>query len=254
MDFPVVAMIENLFERYEIKPAAYHGGKLNGVDCREVMKQASNLYNDIQRYLLTISHPDRCTDDIIISTCKLHRDIAQTSDTVTSKMRLKRGQPQPSDFQILQRALNNLDYLWTQAGLSYTPKIHGILGHAYTQMEQLGGFGDLLEDDLEHLHQTSKRITDRTSRIKSKMQQALSHSKIEAKQNHIEVRDATMKQKIDSKREFKVRKADAISRGVEAKAERDEKRMTTLVSVEQKQHQKHLTFHEKEKLRLLNLS
>ena len=169
-------------------------------------------------------------------------------------MRLKRGQPQPSDFQILRRALNNLDYLWTQAGLSYTPKIHGILGHAYTQMEQLGGFGDLLEDDLEHLHQTSKRITDRTSRIKSKMQQALSHSKIEAKQNHIEVRDATMKQKIDSKREFKVRKADAISRGVEAKAERDEKRMTTLVSVEQKQHQKHLTFHEKEKLRLLNLS
>jgi hypothetical protein len=34
------------------------------------------------------------------------------------------------------------------------PKIHGMLGHAYTQMEQLGGFGDLLEDDLEHLHQT----------------------------------------------------------------------------------------------------
>jgi hypothetical protein len=33
-----------------------------------------------------------------------------------------------------------------------------------------------------------------------------------------------MKQKIDSKREFKVRKADAISRGVEAKAERDEKK------------------------------
>jgi hypothetical protein len=63
-----------------------------------------------------------------------------------------------------------------------------------------------------------------------------------------------MKHKIDSKREFKVRKADAISRGVEAKAERDEKRMTTLVSVEQKQHQKHLTFQEKEKLRLLNLS
>jgi hypothetical protein len=56
VDFSVVAMIQNLFERYEIKPAAYHGGKLNGVDCREVMKQASNLYNDIQTYLLTISH------------------------------------------------------------------------------------------------------------------------------------------------------------------------------------------------------
>jgi hypothetical protein len=86
VDFPVVAMIENLFERYEIKPAAFQGGKLNGLDCREVMKQASNLYNDIQTYLLAISHPNRCTNDIIVSTCKLHWDIAQTLDTITSKI------------------------------------------------------------------------------------------------------------------------------------------------------------------------
>jgi len=244
-----------LFEKYEIKPAAYHGGKLNGVDCREVMAQAGKLFADIEAYLLTITHPDRCTDDIIISTCKLHWDVATTLDTITSKMRLKQGHPKPEDFEVLQRAVQNLDYLWTQMGLSYTPKIHGMLGHASTQMERLGGFGDLLEDDLEHLHQTSKRITDWTSRIKSRTQQALSHSKIEAKQNHIEVRDATLKQKLDFKREFKVvRKADAIARGVEAKAERDEKRLNTLSSVEQKQHQRHLTFQEKEKLRLLNLS
>ncbi len=255
VDFPVVATIENLFEKYEIKPAAYHGGKLNGVDCREVMAQACKLFADIQTFLLTIVHPDRCNDDVIISTCKLHQDIAATLDTITAKMRLKRGQPQPEDFQILRRALHNLDYLWTQVGLSYTPKIHGMLCHAYTQMEQLGGFGDLLEDDLEHLHQTSKRISDRTSRIKSRTQQAISHSKIEAKQNHVEVRGANMKHKLESKREFKVaRKADAISRGVEAKAEREEKRMNTLAAVEQKQHLRHLTFHEKEKLRLLNLS
>ncbi len=38
MDFPVVAMMENLFERYEIKLAAYHGVKFNGVHCRKVIK------------------------------------------------------------------------------------------------------------------------------------------------------------------------------------------------------------------------
>jgi len=231
-DFPVVATIENMFEKYKIKPAAYHSRD----DCREVMKLASSLFNDIQTYLLTVSHPDRCTNDIIISSCNLHWDIAQTLDITTSKMRLKQGQPNPSDLHILPRALNNLDYLWNLAGLSYTPKIHGMLAHAYRQMEHLGGFGDLLEDDLEHLHQTSKRIKDQTSRIKNKSQQALSHSKIEMKQNHIEVWDATRKQNEDSKREFKVRKANTISRGIsrgiEAKAERDEKRMNTLVSVE----------------------
>ncbi len=79
----------------------------------------------------------------------------------------------------------------------------------------------------------------------------MSHSKIEEKQNHIEVWNATKKEKEDSKQEFKVRKANAISRGLEAKAERDEKGMNTWVSV---QHQKHFAFHEKEKLRLLNLS
>jgi hypothetical protein len=35
-----VASIEVLFEEYNITPAAYHGGKLNGVDCREVMGKA----------------------------------------------------------------------------------------------------------------------------------------------------------------------------------------------------------------------
>jgi hypothetical protein len=93
VDFPVVAAIENLFEKYEIKPVAYHSGKLNGVNCREVMKQARKLFVDIESYLLTVIHPDRCTDDVIISTCKLHGDIAATLDTITAKMRLKRGQP-----------------------------------------------------------------------------------------------------------------------------------------------------------------
>jgi hypothetical protein len=42
----------------------------------------------------------------------------------------------------------NLDFFWRQAGISFTPQMHGILCHAFQQMKQLGGFGDLLEDDL----------------------------------------------------------------------------------------------------------
>jgi hypothetical protein len=40
LEVPTVASIEVLFEEYNITPAAYHGGKLNGVDCREVMGKA----------------------------------------------------------------------------------------------------------------------------------------------------------------------------------------------------------------------
>jgi hypothetical protein len=39
-----------------------------------------------------------------------------------------------------------LNYLWSLAGLSFTPKIHGILAHAADQVEFLGGIGDMLED------------------------------------------------------------------------------------------------------------
>ena len=108
-------------------------------------------------------------------------------------MRIKNGLPTQEDFAILQRALKNLDYAWTQAGLSYTPKIHGILCHAFQQMQRLNGFRDLLEDDLEHLHQISRTVSDSTCRIKSKVQQAVTHSKLEAKFNNKDIKSAISK-------------------------------------------------------------
>jgi hypothetical protein len=48
---------------------------------------------------------------------------------------MKNGEPTQEDFEILKRSLLNLDYLWTQAGMSYTPKIHGILSHAAEQVQ-----------------------------------------------------------------------------------------------------------------------
>jgi hypothetical protein len=56
-----------------------------------------------------------------------------------------------------------------------------MVAHAADQADVFGGINDMLEDDLEHLHQISKKISDRTSRIKNKHQQALSHSQMEAK-------------------------------------------------------------------------
>jgi len=50
------------------------------------------------------------------------------------------------------------DYLWKVANLSYTPKIHSILVHELDEMKQLQGIGDMLEDDVEHIHQMAARI------------------------------------------------------------------------------------------------
>jgi len=61
VDIPTVATMENIFLQYKISPAKYHGGKLNGVDCCEVMSQAKSLFFSIKTLLLSISHPNRCS-------------------------------------------------------------------------------------------------------------------------------------------------------------------------------------------------
>jgi hypothetical protein len=48
-----------------------------------------------------------------------------------------------------------------------------VLSHAFEQWVRLGGFGDLLEDDLEHLHQILKSIPDRTSHPAADSHQAV---------------------------------------------------------------------------------
>jgi hypothetical protein len=74
-------------------------------------------------------------------------------DLISSKIHLKNQVPEEDDYATLEKALNNLDYLWKVARLSYTPKVHSVLVHALDQMKEFQGIGDMLEDDVEHIHQ-----------------------------------------------------------------------------------------------------
>jgi hypothetical protein len=89
------------------------------------MKQAKPLFANIMLLLLSVSHPDRCKDDVITCNCELFQDICVTLDKMRSKMRINNGLPTQEDFMILQCALYNLNYAWTQAGISYTPRFMG---------------------------------------------------------------------------------------------------------------------------------
>ncbi len=82
-----MATIENIFLDYEISPAKYHGGKLNGVDCREVILKAKELFRDIKHLLLSVSHPNRCSDEIIIQCCDIFQDILVTLDVICSRIK-----------------------------------------------------------------------------------------------------------------------------------------------------------------------
>ena len=163
---PVTADLESILNSYNTMAAAYHGGKLNGVDCCELIWLTKEIFPLFQSQLLAVSHPDRCSSNAIIETCNVHRDLFFTIDLISSKIWLRCNEPQQHDYDILERALDNLDYLWKVANLSYTPKIHSILVHALEQMKRLRGIGDMLEDDVEHIHQMAAKIETQTSRTR----------------------------------------------------------------------------------------
>jgi hypothetical protein len=142
----------------------------------------------------------------------------------------------------LTKALSNLEYLWKIAGMSHTPKIHGILVHALEQMKRLKGIGDLLEDDIEHMHQISARIESRTIRMKNKSQQAFVYSQIEHVQNSQEIKLKMESSHHDSKRNFKRKDTESNSslKEKKLKSDRDSSRLETLNLVDTKPYQQDL--------------
>lgn len=236
---PIRSEIENLLQQYNTSAAAYHGGKLNGVHCCRLMQQAKLVFQDIQEQLVQANKAERCDDEKIIFECRLHRDICLTLDTICSKLRMKHGEPRPQDYIILQQAMGNLHYLWSKANLNYTPKIHTYLKHAIDQMRRFNGIGDMLEDDVEHIHQKAAKIESRIGQMKNKEHQSFVHSRLEAMQNSREIKEAMECSITLSKRKFKKQNLEysSVERKVKARQERDFSRMATLSHVATKPHE-----------------
>jgi hypothetical protein len=106
----VSAGIENILLHFNTSVAAYHGGKLNGIDCHESLRLAKQISPLFEANLLATMHPDRCNDDVIIQTYRLHCDICVTLDLKSSKIWLKNQVPEQHDYLTLEAALNNFDY------------------------------------------------------------------------------------------------------------------------------------------------
>jgi hypothetical protein len=63
VDMPVFSDIKNILLEYDITAAAYHGRKLNGIDCHELLNLAKPIFERVKNCLLSISHPERCSDE-----------------------------------------------------------------------------------------------------------------------------------------------------------------------------------------------
>jgi hypothetical protein len=76
-------------------------------------------------------------------------------DIAFSILRMPSGAPKEEHFTMLKEAFGEVEKLWNELGLSYTPKFHALMRHALEQMRRIGGCGEMLEDRVEKSHATS---------------------------------------------------------------------------------------------------
>jgi hypothetical protein len=95
-----------------------------------------------------------------------------------------------------------LQKLWEAATLSHTPKLHSLLMHALLQMKMFSGIRDILEDDVEKMHQIAGRSESRVARLKSATNRALAEAEIEAISKDQKVKQNVEKSKELAKRKF----------------------------------------------------
>jgi len=195
-------------------------------------------------------HEMKCSDEEIRSTCRLFMSIFSSLDIISSKLRMKQGEPKEEDYTMAETAVDNLEYLWGAAGLSKTPKFHGGIDHAVKLMRRLQGYGDMLEDDVELAHQTGSRFDARINRLKHRDKRAISLSKMEAVSFNREVQKAIEITEKASKRKFVNRKMElsASERKKKSKMERDESREAISCEVQKKPFGNRMTTHETLKL------
>jgi hypothetical protein len=203
------------------------------------MLQSKVIFREVENYLLNFEHAERCSDSEIIAACQMHGDICATIDQLSSKLRMNYGEPKEEDYNTAEMALKNLDYLWSTATLGLTPKLHSLINHAVKQMRKIGGFGDMLEDDVEMIHQIAGRFEARSSSIKSHEMRALSHAKMEAVSHNKEMQMHIKQSQIQSKRKLSINKKHENLKRL--KLERDEASQETIREVQNQPYAKYIS-------------
>jgi hypothetical protein len=167
--------------------------------------------------------------------CDLYSSIFATLDAITAKLRIKSGCAEDDDCSTLERSLGNPKQLWNAANLSHTPKVHSLLTHAPKQMRKFKGIGDLLEDDVEKMHQIAGNFESQSSRLKSATGRAVAQAKME---EHMQLLQQISKRKSDVD-DIKKQKGKVL------KTEHDQKQPESLDKIEQNPIPKLITAYEK---------
>jgi hypothetical protein len=128
---------------------------------------------------LSHQHEDQCSNEYIKQVCTTYSHIFSSLDAITSLLRISSGEVTSDHIKLFKESLIALRVGWEAAHLIHTPKLHSLLMQAVPQVNFFGGIGDILEDDIEKMHQIATWTESRVSRLKTANGRALAEVKIE---------------------------------------------------------------------------
>ena len=161
---------EIMRRRAKIVPQAFHGGQLNGVDCRRLLNEVEDVMSDIKdesrkrlqenivKYQIEVTQKE--LDDKIDE----YTNLFQVMDLVFALLRTPA--PTESEVKEAKEAISVLEILWYDLDISITVKAHVLFEHGFEHFSRsVGGIADRVEDFIEKYHQKIKRLDSLTNRM-----------------------------------------------------------------------------------------
>ena len=132
------------------------------------------------------------------------------------------------------------------------PKFHSLLEHAVKQARVIGGYANMIEDDVEMMHQIAGRFKSSASKIKGHEKQALSRIKMEAIMHSKDVQKNIKESQQKAKYALVTNKKE--ERMKRLKSERDKAWVTTNNEIQKQQYSKITRAYDELKDKILNNS
>jgi hypothetical protein len=147
--------------------SSYHGGDMEGNSVRCLMRQGTEIFEEVATFvkgwliITTVDDDDieegNISNDEVDSVCQAFARILVLLDEIFSMPMTPRGQVTAELMAKFRIWIELARLKWNKLNFSSTPKWHVLLNHATDQLEQMDGFADMGEDSIERNHQSQEK-------------------------------------------------------------------------------------------------
>ena len=160
-------LLYNILERKNINKHHFHGGAMNGVCCRRLLDNVSDIFDEIKKVVSEKLSQDQSKTEWATQNITLVLDdfyhLFETADIVFSQLRIL--DPTLEEIENIKKSVRVFEKLWKNIELKKGPKLHILFDHAVDQVDFFKGISDLVEDFIEKYHQIGKKLDHLVARM-----------------------------------------------------------------------------------------